>query len=132
MKGKTEKRKLTFHQFFLLFMIMFSLFLLYEGFRAFLRNDMPMTIVYAGFGLVSLVLSVSSLMRIRSILTLLESAVPKVTTVIECSRCGFRSFREFEQADFIFKRVGECPKCKRTMYITSIYREVRRGKTPTL
>lgn len=46
-----------------------------------------------------------------------------VVTLEECESCKFKSIREFERDDFIYKRTDkECPKCKSPLIITAIYR----------
>ena len=50
---------------------------------------------------------------------------PKVMTTIECRKCGFKSIREFQRGDFVFKDLNPCQKCDDTMIITGIYKEVK-------
>jgi len=44
-------------------------------------------------------------------------------TVIKCSNsdCNFREEREFKRGDYVFKEVGNCPKCNNPLLIESIY-----------
>ena len=44
-------------------------------------------------------------------------------TVVKCSNsnCNFREEREFKRGDYIFKEVGNCPKCNSILLIESIY-----------
>jgi ribosomal protein L40E len=51
--------------------------------------------------------------------------LPPITTTIECRKCGFKSVREFQRGDYIFKEVEPCQKCNEKMLITAIYREVK-------
>jgi multidrug transporter EmrE-like cation transporter len=55
----------------------------------------------------------------------LKIEIPQVTTTIECRKCGFKSIREFQRGDYIFKMVEPCQKCNENMLITAIYKEVR-------
>jgi hypothetical protein len=55
----------------------------------------------------------------------LRIEIPAVTTTIECRKCGFKSVREFQRGDYIFKEVEPCQKCNEKMLITAIYKEVR-------
>jgi len=50
---------------------------------------------------------------------------PKVMTTIECRKCGFKSVREFQRGDFVFKDLEACQKCDDKMIITAIYKEVK-------
>jgi len=50
---------------------------------------------------------------------------PKVMTTVECRKCGFKSIREFQRGDFVFKDLNPCQKCDDTMIITGIYKEVK-------
>ncbi len=47
----------------------------------------------------------------------------RVLTEVSCSKCGFREVREFEEGDYIFEEIGECPRCGGKRVITRIYRE---------
>jgi hypothetical protein len=59
----------------------------------------------------------------------LKIEVPAITTTIECGKCGFKSTREFQRGDYIFKEGEPCQKCSEKMLITAISREVReKGK----
>jgi len=55
----------------------------------------------------------------------LRIEVPSVTTTIECRKCGFKSVREFQRGDYIFKEIEPCQKCNEKMLITAIYKEVK-------
>ena len=52
----------------------------------------------------------------------------KVHTTIQCEKCDFKKIRAFEQGDYIFKELEQCPKCDENMIITEIYREVKEEK----
>ena len=56
---------------------------------------------------------------------------PPITTTIECKKCGFKSIREFQRGDYVFKELEPCQKCNDKMMITAIYREIKeKGKEP--
>ena len=64
----------------------------------------------------------------RRILRLRIETMP-IRTTIECKKCGFKSVREFQRGDYIFKEIDLCQKCNEKMLITAIYKEVReKGK----
>jgi hypothetical protein len=50
--------------------------------------------------------------------------IPKVMTTIECRKCGFKTVREFQRGDFVYKEMEKCQKCDDKMTITAIYKEV--------
>jgi hypothetical protein len=54
--------------------------------------------------------------------------MPKVITTLECPKCDFKSIRDFQRDDYIFKKTGPCQKCNETMTITAIYREAKKTK----
>jgi hypothetical protein len=80
-------------------------------------------------GFLGLAVSTYVLLQTRRHIMRLRIEVPPVTTTIECRKCGFKSVREFQRGDYIFKEVEPCQKCNEKMLITAIYREVReKGK----
>jgi len=83
-------------------------------------------------GFIGLVLSTYVLFQTRQRILRLRIETPPITTTIECRKCGFKSVREFQRGDYVFKEVEPCQKCNEKMIITAIYREVReKGKTPS-
>jgi len=80
-------------------------------------------------GFLGVALSTYVLFQTRRRLLRLRIKVPPITTTIECKKCGFKSVREFQRGDYIFKEVEPCQKCNEKMLITAIYREVKeKGK----
>jgi len=83
-------------------------------------------------GFIALALSTYVLFQTRQRILRLRIEAPPITTTIECRKCGFKSVREFQRGDYVFKEVEPCQKCNEKMIITAIYREVReKGKTPS-
>ncbi len=81
------------------------------------------------FGFLGVAISTYILLQARRRLAKLRIIIPPVTTTIECKKCGFKSIREFQRGDFIFKELEKCQKCDDVMMITAIYREVEdKGK----
>ena len=70
-------------------------------------------------------LSTYMLFQTRRRILRLRIKIPPVTTLIECRKCGFKSIREFQRGDYVFKEVEPCQKCNEKMIITAIYREVK-------
>jgi len=85
--------------------------------------------VVAGYllliGLLGVALSTYVLFQTRRRILRLRIDAPSITTTVECKKCGFKSVRQFQRGDFIFKEVESCQKCNDKMLITSIYREVK-------
>jgi len=51
----------------------------------------------------------------------------KTVTVLRCENCDYKEEREFQMGDYVFKRVGECAKCKGPLYISMIYGVPEKG-----
>ncbi|MEM3627155.1 MAG: hypothetical protein QXZ25_03935 [Candidatus Bathyarchaeia archaeon] len=85
--------------------------------------------VMAGYllliGFLGAVMSTYILFQTRRRILRLRIETPSITTTIECVRCGFKSVREFQRGDYIFKAVEPCQKCNEKMLITAIYREAK-------
>ncbi len=75
-------------------------------------------------GFVGVASSTYVLFQTRKRIMRLRIETPPITTTIECRKCGFKSVREFQRGDYIFKEVEPCQKCNEKMLITAIYREV--------
>jgi hypothetical protein len=76
-------------------------------------------------GFLGVALSTYVLFQTRRRILRLRIEAPSITTTIECKKCGFKSVREFQRGDYIFKEVEPCQKCSDKMLITAIYREVK-------
>jgi len=76
-------------------------------------------------GFLGVVFSTYMLFQTRRRILRLRIEIPPITTTIECRKCGFKSVREFQRGDYIFKEVDPCQKCNDKMLITAIYREVK-------
>jgi hypothetical protein len=76
-------------------------------------------------GFIAMVLSVYVLLQSRKRIASMRIEAPKVMTTVECRKCGFKSIREFQRGDFVFKDLDACQKCNDKMLITAIYKEVK-------
>jgi hypothetical protein len=76
-------------------------------------------------GFIAMGLSVYVLFQSRKRVASMKIEAPKVMTTVECKKCGFKSVREFQRGDFIFKDLDPCQKCEDKMIITAIYKEVK-------
>jgi len=82
-------------------------------------------------GFLGAALSTYVLLQTRKRIRRLSIEAPSITTKIECRKCGFKSIREFERGDYIFREVDPCQKCNENMLITAIYREVKEKRKRT-
>ena len=87
------------------------------------RPDMAVFLLLIGF--IAMGLSVYMLFQSRKRVASMKIEAPKVMTTIECKKCGFKSVREFQRGDFVFKDLDACQKCNDKMIITAIYKEVK-------
>ncbi len=76
-------------------------------------------------GFIAMGLSVYVLLQSRKRAASMKIEAPKVMTTIECKKCNFKSVREFQRGDFVFKDLEPCQKCNEKMIITAIYKEVK-------
>ena len=76
-------------------------------------------------GFIAMGLSVYVMFQSRKRAASLKTEAPKVMTTVECRKCGFKSVREFERGDFVFKDLDACKKGNDKMIITAIYKEVK-------
>jgi hypothetical protein len=82
-------------------------------------------------GFIGVALSSYVLFQTRKRILRLKIETPSIITTIECKKCGFKSVREFQRGDYIFKEVEPCQKCNDKMLITAIYREIKeKAKEP--
>jgi predicted Zn-ribbon and HTH transcriptional regulator len=86
--------------------------------------------VAAGFlviiGVFALALSAAVLYQTKRRTTTLKNEAPKVMTTIECKKCGFKSTRDFQRGDYVFKELDACPKCAdQKQMITGVYKEIK-------
>ena len=84
---------------------------------------------YAGFllivGFIAMGLSVYVLFQSRKRVSNLKINAPKTMTTVECKKCAYKSVREFQRGDYVYKELEKCQKCDDKMMITAIYREVK-------
>jgi hypothetical protein len=76
-------------------------------------------------GFIAMGLSAYVLLQSRRRVTSMKIEAPKVMTTVECRKCGFKSVREYQRGDFVFKELEACQKCDDKMLITAIYKEVK-------
>lgn len=79
-------------------------------------------------GFFGLALSIYMLLQNRGKPMHVILELPRVITTLECPKCDFKSVRDFQRDDYIFKETGSCQKCNETMKITAIYREAKKNE----
>jgi len=107
-----------------------SLIALILAISAFNSNEIA-TYYLLLIGFLGAALSTYVLFQTRKRIKRLSIKIPSVTTTIECRKCGFKSTRDFQRGDYIFKEVDQCQKCNENMLITAIYKEVKEKKKRT-
>jgi hypothetical protein len=80
-------------------------------------------------GFFGLTISIYMLLQTRGKPMSVALELPRVLTTLECPKCDFKSVRDFQRDDYIFKETGSCQKCNETMKITAIYREPKKGES---
>jgi hypothetical protein len=80
-------------------------------------------------GFFGLALSIYMLLQNRGKPMRVTLELPRVITTLECPKCDFKSVRDFQRDDYIFKETGSCQKCNETMKITAIYREAKKNES---
>lgn len=86
--------------------------------------------VAAGFlviiGVFALALSGAVLYQTKRRTVAMKIEAPKVMTYIECKKCGFKSVRDFQRGDYVFKELDACPKCSdQKQMIVGVYKEIK-------
>jgi hypothetical protein len=103
-------------------MLVISLIALYQVAVTYMRQgslDLSNVLV----GVSGIALSAYMLATMRRKPPKMGFEVQKVSATTQCTKCDFKSSRDFERGDYVLKEVGQCPKCNSPMTISSIYRE---------
>jgi len=99
---------------------------LYQAFRV---EDLNTRINFAMIGATTLAFSAYLLFQSRRRMRRFTIKIQRVATTILCQKCGFKTIRDFQRGDYIFKETEECPKCNEKMLIASIYREAKKKES---
>jgi hypothetical protein len=76
-------------------------------------------------GFIAMAIAAYTLFQSRRHAVSMKIVPAQVMTTIECTKCGFKSVREFQRGDFVFKELEKCQKCDDKMMITAIYKEIK-------
>jgi hypothetical protein len=93
------------------------------------QTDIMNSYSILAIGFFGLAISVYMLLQTKGKPTHLSFELPRVLTTLECPKCDFKSIRDFQIDDYIFKETGPCQKCNETMKITAIYREAKKKQS---
>ncbi len=96
---------------------------LYQAVYAFRNQEFNAGINFAMIGATTLALSTYMLFQTRRKMRKFTIKMQRVITTILCQKCDFKTVRDFQRGDYIFKEEEDCPKCNEKMLIASIYRE---------
>jgi hypothetical protein len=92
----------------------------------YLEGNELYAIFLATTGVIALTLSTYMLLQSRRTSAMMKTAPPKVTTTMECRKCGVKNMRDFQRGDYVYKELEACQKCPDDkMMITAIYKEVK-------
>lgn len=97
----------------------------YQAISEMTYGDPTLGSYFALIGVMGIALLTYILFQTRRKTLSLSLEAQQVATTILCQKCGFKSIRDFQRGDYIFKEAEECPKCNEKMTIASIYREVK-------
>lgn len=107
------------------FLIVISVSSLYFGYTLYVGKEEGY-MVYLITGAFGLILAAYGANQMKRHIVVIQPIEFNVITVTECNKCGFRNMRKFEIGDYVLKTYGKCPKCEKSMLITSIYHEDKR------
>ena len=115
----------TYLMMIVLIVLALSVVALILSFNAFIVGNEVVAGYLLLIGFIAMALSVYVLLQSRKRIASMRIEAPKVMTTVECKKCGFKSVREFQRGDFVFKELEACQKCEDKMLVTAIYKEVK-------
>ncbi|MEM4576955.1 MAG: hypothetical protein QW701_05810 [Candidatus Nezhaarchaeales archaeon] len=78
-------------------------------------------LIYYLFLLVIMLFIISMFFSATKRRTFIAPKSMRTVTVLQCEKCDYKEEREFQVGDYVFKKVGECSKCRAPLYISMIY-----------
>jgi hypothetical protein len=116
----------TFVLMIVLIVLALSLVALALAVNAFILGEEIVAGYLLVIGFIAMTLSAYVLLQSRRRVMSMKIENPPMMTTIECRKCGFKSVREFQRGDYVFKELDACQKCPEDkMIITAIYKEVK-------
>ena len=123
--SSTTNRISTFMLLIILIVMALSLVALAFAANAFILGEQIVAAYMLAIAFIAMGLSSYVLLQSRRRMTAMKIATPATMTTVECRKCGFKSIREFQRGDYVFKELEKCQKCDDKQMITAIYREVK-------
>ena len=123
--SSTTTRISTYLMIIVLLVLALSVVALILSANAFIAGNEMVSVYLLAVGFIAMGLSFYVIFQSRKRATSMKIDAPKVMTTIECKKCDFKSVREFQRGDFVFKDLDACQKCSDKMIITAIYKEVK-------
>jgi magnesium-transporting ATPase (P-type) len=124
--SSTTTRISTYVLMMVLIVLALSLVALALAVNAFILGEEIVAGYLLVIGFIAMTLSVYVLLQSRRRVASMKIEKPSMMTTIECRKCGFKSVREFQRGDYVFKELDACEKCPDDKkIITAIYREVK-------
>ncbi len=124
-QSSTTARISTYMMTIVLIVLALSIVALLFAVYAFIGGDELVAGYLLIIGFIAMGLSAYLLFQSRKRVTNLKIEAPKTMTTVECIKCGFKSVREFQRGDYVYKELDKCQKCDDKMTITAIYKEVK-------
>ena len=121
----TTTRISTYLMMIVLIVLALSIVALVLSVQVFIEGNQIVAGYLLVIGFIAMGLSAYVLLQSRRRVTSMKIETPKVMTTVECRKCGFKSVREYQRGDFVFKELEACQKCDDKMLITAIYKEVK-------
>ena len=104
-----------------------SFYYVYNAVEAYIRGATEEAFFYGLLGAIGFSIS-AYITYTNGRRRLSQKPLPRVVTVTECKKCGFKSLNKFAKGDYIFKTNGNCTKCNEPMLISTIYAEEAKAK----
>jgi len=125
---QAAKRISTFVVAVITITLILSILSIYISINEFLNGNDMSAGYFLMIGFLGLAFSAYMMFQTRQRISVSLKTHPVLTT-LSCTKCGFKSIREFKRGDYVFKQSDEsCPKCNEKMLVAAIYREVREEK----
>ena len=128
-KVETVKRISPFLLVLVLIVFILSLSALFMAMQSIAdQTDLLNSYSFLVIGVFGLAISAYMLLQTKGKPSHMSLELPRVLTTLECPKCDFKSIRDFQREDYVFKETGSCQKCNEPMKITAIYREAKKKK----
>ncbi len=80
--------------------------------------------LYYSVAFVTFVFVIFNIVRTRRGFSLTGVAPSKVLSIVKCTQCSFKQFKNFTFGDYVAKAEGKCSQCgNQTLFVTGIFTE---------